>query len=188
MNNHVNPKFDVDKHLKELLDLGLIISYGPPEEHLWYIKNFKKHQKINRPRPSKLPDPQQYKNLQHAQQEFTEYSVNGHGKITEQLLNPHAEDSENSLKEQGKEHEHSLLEKEEEKEQGIGKGIGDYKYVVSNDTTCPQAKLVTTLVVDHPFLKKKSLLTPLTTEINRFELKTANPAKYITPKLCSNLE
>ena len=66
---------------------------------MWYIKNLKKYQKINRPRPSKLPDARQYKNLQHAQQEFTEYSVNGHGKITEHSLNVHIEDSEDSLKE-----------------------------------------------------------------------------------------
>ena len=49
----------ISKYMKELADLGLVFPYkgGVGKQDLAYIVNFRKHQVINRPQPSKLPPP-----------------------------------------------------------------------------------------------------------------------------------
>lgn len=50
---------DVAKHMTELTDAGLLFPYigGVARQQMAAVVNFRKHQKVNRPQPSKLPPP-----------------------------------------------------------------------------------------------------------------------------------
>lgn len=61
----------IKRWLNELLEEGLIDLYEIAGKHYGRIPKWEKHQKINRPNPSILPEP----------------SMNGHGAITEGSVN-----------------------------------------------------------------------------------------------------
>ncbi len=66
----------LSKSLNELLSQGLIYSYEVNGQHFILIKNFNKHQTINRPVPSKYPKPPT---------QLTESSVSPHTHLTDEI-------------------------------------------------------------------------------------------------------
>lgn len=71
-------KVRVESLLSELNDAGLIHRYRVDGRALLAVRNFARHQKINRPQPSRFPSPPQGEN-----DSFTERSVNDQGTLTE---------------------------------------------------------------------------------------------------------
>ena len=141
-----DPELDVEKFLQEMENLGLIIRYGPRKRYI-YIKNFHKHQHINRPSKKRsAPPPEDYgvpvskeyiefvKRVEGrdvvvkepsdtTHETLSEYSVSPHGVVHESSVSTHPKE-----KEMEKERERDLgtrnrerekeLEREEEREKG----------------------------------------------------------------------
>mgnify|MGYP000103035265 CR=1 FL=1 len=99
---------EVWNYFEELLATGLVIEYEIEGRIYYCIKNFKKHQRINRPSHSKLPPPPEIS------KQFSENSVNTHTQFSEYSVNTHGELNEDSLTEKEKERE-----KEREREMEI---------------------------------------------------------------------
>jgi len=105
-----DPDVDIDKCLADLEAQDLIIRYGPDKRYI-YIRNFKKHQHINRPsKQRQAPPPEDFGIDPDAHETLTEYSVSHHGAISE----------------------HSPLEQEREKEQEREQGTGTGKENLRN--------------------------------------------------------
>jgi hypothetical protein len=66
------PAAKVDRWLQELEHAGLIVRYDVGAHSYIWLRSWAKHQRINRPTPSRLPQPP-----------FNESSLNGHGAVTE---------------------------------------------------------------------------------------------------------
>jgi hypothetical protein len=66
-------KADVGKLLARLVEAGVVVTYTVDGRKYGFLKNFSAHQKINRPTPSRLPDPSSG---------ITEPAVSHHGGLT----------------------------------------------------------------------------------------------------------
>ncbi|MCD6449881.1 MAG: hypothetical protein J7L34_05170 [Thermotogaceae bacterium] len=112
-----NPEVDIEKCLEELEKLELIIRYGPNNRYI-FIKNFLKHQQINRPsKHRQAPPPEEFGINSDNYETVSEDSLNTHGKLTENSLSTHGALTEHSVMEKEKEKEMEMeKEKEREKE------------------------------------------------------------------------
>lgn len=81
---------DIEGWLILLAERKLILRYEVDSQKYIFIANFKKHQTINRPQKSKLPEP------------FSECSVNGSGVVNDESMEDHAQKKlkEGNLKEE----------------------------------------------------------------------------------------
>ena len=68
---------DIKRSLDKLSSLGLIKLYEADGQHYYMVKNFLKHQTINRPSQCTLPMPQKGDDIT-----LTEHSLNAHGALT----------------------------------------------------------------------------------------------------------
>lgn len=125
-----DPELDVEKFLQEMENLGLIIRYGPRKRYI-YIKNFHKHQHINRPSKKRsAPPPEDFgvpvskeyiefvKRVENrdvvvkeppdtTHETLTEYSVSPHGVVYESSVSTHPKEKEREM-EREKEMEREL--------------------------------------------------------------------------------
>ena len=70
---------EVEKYMSELVDAGIICHYQADGQFLGYVRNFQRHQKINRPQPGKFPLPTK----DDLERVSSSDSVNIHGTFTE---------------------------------------------------------------------------------------------------------
>ena len=111
-----NPEVDIEKCLEELEKLELIIRYGPNNRYI-FIKNFLKHQQINRPsKHRQAPPPEEFGINPDNYETVSEDSLNTHGRLTENSLSTHGALTEHSVMEKEKEKEMEM-EQEQEQEQ-----------------------------------------------------------------------
>ena len=88
------PEIDIEATLNELLTIGLVRAYKVGGQSYLEIKNFLKHQRINRPSDKNLmPEPQVYEIT-----ELHEGSVNTHGGLSEDSVSIHGGLSEGSVR------------------------------------------------------------------------------------------
>jgi hypothetical protein len=82
---------DVEAGLQEVAQLGLIRLYQVNGTRYAVFPSWRDHQRINRPAPSKLPEPPP----------FSECSLNTHGGHTEHSMSTHAGSDQGSDQDQG---------------------------------------------------------------------------------------
>jgi len=88
------PEIDIEATLNELLVTGLVRAYKVGGQSYLEIKNFLKHQRINRPSDKNLmPEPQVYEIT-----ELHEGSMNTHGGLSEGSVSVHGGLSEDSVR------------------------------------------------------------------------------------------
>lgn len=88
LDEKITPK-TVEGLIDELADAGRIVRYTVDHRRYFVVRNWREHQRINRPGPSKLPPPPD------------EPSPPPHGGLTEDSLNAHGAITEGSPPEQG---------------------------------------------------------------------------------------
>lgn len=72
--------------MNELVASDLVVPYESGNCSYAYVKNWVKHQTINRPQPSKFPDPEEFK---HNNDIVNEDSLNNHEQFSDNSLNNH---------------------------------------------------------------------------------------------------
>jgi hypothetical protein len=93
-------KQEISNWLDEIITQGMISTFTANGETFYQIKNFLKHQIINRPSRNVNPRPSETEN-----ETVTDQSVNDHGSITDESLNDHGTIIEQSLTERERERE-----------------------------------------------------------------------------------
>jgi len=87
---------DIEELVAHLVRIELVELYEHSGRQYLAIGNFLKHQNINRPKPSRLPDPKDP-----ASRPFNDPSMTNHGRVIDESLTSHTPITDPSLLEQG---------------------------------------------------------------------------------------
>lgn len=69
--------------LEELLAQGVVVAYSVSDEHYLHLKGFKKHQVINRPSKTDIPQPSFIEKDETDSDEGEDHSLNAHGEVSD---------------------------------------------------------------------------------------------------------
>lgn len=88
---------DIEEAFKAYAERDMVTVYQVRGRDYYQINNWHDHQKINRPRKSKIPPPDQAEQIIHGA--FTEHSVKDHGGISDGSVTDHGAFTDRSLRE-----------------------------------------------------------------------------------------